>query len=317
MASLLIYVPTWKRPELLRSQLDALQSQITAYPQIRVLVSDNDSSNPKMDEIKAWCESRTQFAYRRHPSNIGGNANIALGFVDRGEADLLWILADDTTILPGAIDKIMMVSDRKFDILAFSREETAPESTRFLIEQQGIERVLANYPWGLISNVIFNTSSIEKSIDAAFSFYNSSFPHLGVLFDAANKKRSLEVQWLREADILAEGQPPYVLYKREEMYVQSLTGLPQLFQLAPRWERGRLVRGWTWRYGGAFFRSRKAQPANFLLTRGILLQYGGPLERVALFAGWMEWTLSRTRVGSNLREKLRSNPSMLRFLKRD
>jgi glycosyltransferase involved in cell wall biosynthesis len=82
MAKLLIYIPTFNRPEQLRNQLSSLHPQIEENsPQVRVIVADNNSTD---EMVKAVIEEFKSFAgieFISRTSNIDGNANILLGFI--------------------------------------------------------------------------------------------------------------------------------------------------------------------------------------------------------------------------------------------
>ena len=81
MKKLFIYIPTYNRPEAIQMQLRALAPQVAKYPsEVRVMVNDNASTKYSYDEMVKDYIQYENIHFHRNGGNIGGNANIALGF---------------------------------------------------------------------------------------------------------------------------------------------------------------------------------------------------------------------------------------------
>ena len=280
------------------------------YSTVRVVVSDNGEPSWEMDQVKNWCSARPQFSFRRNPGNIGADANIALGFTIAHSDEVLWILADDTLIKPKALACVMAALEFPADLYAFSRVPVTQSYELFDFEDVGMRYALQNYPWGLISYCLYDMQTFSNSIEQAFTYHNSSFAHLGVLFGKASKLGVLRVLWLNEFDVISDGLPP------TKPYVRSLTGMPQLFGLAPDWERRQIALDWIWRYGTWLYRFRYENPSNFLMTLALLRNYGGFRARVLLRVKHLECAFTNTRTGSILERSMKGNHTIRRLLKR-
>ncbi|MDP2232405.1 MAG: glycosyltransferase family A protein [Actinomycetota bacterium] len=126
---LFVYIPTYNRPDSLRRQLAALVGQRQDWPgDMRVLVSDNCSSALSSDDLAA-ISSEFNVKVRRNAGNIGGNANIALGFVFAQADEYLWILSDNDTIAPNAISYLAsegLVGDP--DAIVLTTQSSSPSA---------------------------------------------------------------------------------------------------------------------------------------------------------------------------------------------
>jgi glycosyltransferase involved in cell wall biosynthesis len=105
---LTIYIPTAKRPEL-ANLLASLAPQLTE--RVEVIVSDNDPTGSAFGAVKQHLgESVSRVEYSRRRIDIGGDANILRG-IEAGRGAWLWIIGDDDTVLPGALDNILAAID--------------------------------------------------------------------------------------------------------------------------------------------------------------------------------------------------------------
>jgi GT2 family glycosyltransferase len=111
---LFIYIPTYNRPNAIRAQLSALAPQVANHKdRVRVLVSDNASPHGIYDDLQK--EFGTDYIrFRKNAGNIGGNANIMLGFVFAKSDEFLWILSDNDIVTPTAIE--YLISQLRTDI---------------------------------------------------------------------------------------------------------------------------------------------------------------------------------------------------------
>jgi abequosyltransferase len=107
---LTIAIPTYNRAEDLANLLALLQTQLTPFRQVELLVSDNASSDntPQViaDAQHRFASTGARLTSHRHPTNIGADANFASCY-HRARGHFLWICGDDDLIVPGAVDEVV------------------------------------------------------------------------------------------------------------------------------------------------------------------------------------------------------------------
>ncbi|MBU4556705.1 MAG: glycosyltransferase family 2 protein [Actinobacteria bacterium] len=275
---LFVYIPTYNRPDSLRRQLASLSAQRPDWPGgMRVLVSDNCSSAISPDDLAA-VSSEFDVDVRRNVGNIGGNANIALGFVFAREDEYLWILSDNDTVAPTALSYLASqgrVGDP--DAIVLTTQSSAPSD--FVHEwTRAWDDVHEN---GLISNVIYRSSVFSDQAALAFYYHNTSFPHLCVLLGTLKERSSLRYRVLPSAEIFA---PAGDHGEQAGDYSLSYAGMPQLLPLLPRRQARKFARLWLREQGLEFFNRRTVLPGIHLSSKAHLKKYGGIRARLLLFA---------------------------------
>jgi rhamnopyranosyl-N-acetylglucosaminyl-diphospho-decaprenol beta-1,3/1,4-galactofuranosyltransferase len=103
-------VVTWQRLDLLRESLAALRAQ--ARPPDAVVVVDNASSDGTPDAIAV---EHPEVDLVRLRKNTGGAGGFAVGLhraLERHDADLIWIMDDDTVPQSGALAALLDARDR-------------------------------------------------------------------------------------------------------------------------------------------------------------------------------------------------------------
>jgi len=172
---LLVFIPTYRRPEALTRQLTALESlrQANSGVDIDIQVSHNESA-----------DALTQFTFegpshhRFNPINLGADINIALAFTACDGYDFLWILSDDDFLSQG--DGLPPLPfDNEFDLLVFDDAKDGAVETRQILASD-----LLNSRMGLISDVIYRVPSVRASLQESLNNVNSCFPHLSVIASA-------------------------------------------------------------------------------------------------------------------------------------
>lgn len=280
MNKLFIYIPTYNRPEAIKSQLSVLLPQITRIPeQTRLLVNDNDSDE-NLDDFYEKYLSFSNIQFRRNSGNIGANANIALGFTFVRPNEFLWILSDNDIVTDGAIDYILGLLDNKIDFYCFNYSVKEPT----VIEHSWDNGCQVPMDWrlGLISDALYNINSIKDSINAAFYYHNSSFPHLAVAFSAMKDK----------------GLAKYMLLPREKInnaifdstecptdYSLAHVCMPLLVPLFPAKEAKSFSIMWLRNHGVDLYRNRKRHYHLYLQSKATLAYYGG--WRASALLMWM------------------------------
>jgi hypothetical protein len=172
---LLVFIPTYRRPEALMRQLAALESLRKANPRvdIDIQVSHNESADSQT-QLTFEGPSRHRF----NPINLGADINIALAFTACDGYDFLWILSDDDFLsqddgLPP------LPFDKEFDLLVFDDAKCGIVETRQILASD-----LLNSSIGLISNVIYRVSSVRASLQESLNNVTSCFPHMSVIASA-------------------------------------------------------------------------------------------------------------------------------------
>lgn len=309
MVNLFIYIPTYSRPIALSRQLDCLFPQAGRFSnRVRIMVRDNDSKGPEFEAIKKKYQAENIEFYKNF-GNIGGNANIALGFVLSRENEFLWILSDNDLVRDDCVEYLLSVLDYSIDYVVMNDHVVASKIMPWKWSDGWIEPM--SWRQGLISAALFNTNTIRDSIGDAFSYHNSSFPHLAVACSAAKKNEQVTFMHL-----------PYWLVHDEDMssaenigdYSLSQVGMPGLLSLFPK-ESGRdFARQWTHRNGWLFYKNRYKYPELFASSRYLLIKFGGSIIHFYLFKAKMLSKLSDKMDLLATHMRMNHSKSILRFL---
>ena len=275
---LFIYIPTYNRPEALRRQLTCISAQRADWPgAMRILVSDN-ASTLVTDEDLASIASEFGVQVRRNPSNIGANANIALGFACAQAHEHLWILSDNDTIGPTGLSLVATQGIRQHaDAIIFSTAADSP----YDFTHQFADAWTGIHENGLISNVIYKASAFLPHASEAFFYHNTSFPHLGVLLSALRARETLSYRVLPSSEMFA---PATQHGEQPGDYRLSHTGMPQLLPLLPPQQARVFAVMWLRDQGREFFRQRESFPSIYLASVACIRQYGGFKARTILSA---------------------------------
>jgi hypothetical protein len=275
---LFIYVPTYNRPIALGRQLGALLPQVASRPdRVRLLVSDNASPGGFDHTLLAPYSACGNIEFRSNGGNIGANANISLGFAFCRPGEFLWILGDNDVVRGDAIQYILDSLEKTIDFYCFVNDVTEPQTVSHNWKE-GWERVM-DWRMGLISDGLYSADTIAGSVEYAFKYHNSSFPHLAVSCAAARTKGVVTFRLLPRARITAE------LVSSEEQptdYSLARVGMPLLVPLFPNWESRDFSRKWLRLHGVQFYLNRHRHPDVFVQTRATLRQYGGAAIQFAL-----------------------------------
>lgn len=306
---LLIYLPTYNRNGKLKNQLDTLVPQVQLYPEVSLVVSDNAST----DETKSVLESFRGISPRVHlrtlNSNVGGNANALLGFSSELPSQYLWILSDDDPINDHAIENILMALKPCPDLLTVQFPGYEADSGIFSIQESGITPVLQGKGWGLFSAVIYSRNLIKNSIHVGFSYHDSSFPHLAILFDACWKTPTgVSVRSIEKSEVFATEEPGAPKSKGD--YSLSLTGGASLYHLAKDSEKAKLARSWAWSnsVGAASFRRR--HPLAYNASRSFIRTHGGIRGQIYLQMGLVIYHLQKSDFGKRLQRFIMNRPAV-------
>ena len=278
LTKLFIYLPTYNRPESLRRQLRALLPQVELFPQnVRVLICDNDSSNYKVDELLHELPSLRNVEVRRNGGNIGGNANIALGFVFARSDEFLWILSDNDIVAPTAVSYLISVLDPACDFYCFVNGSETVQ--KFSYDWNSGWQKPMNWRMGLISDALYNMASIRDVVEEAFYFHNSSFPHLAVACAAARRKGVTRFHLLPRQRVSANEASSL---EQPTDYSLARICMPLLVPLFPTWEARSFCRKWLWSHGIMLHLNKSRHPHLYIQSKATLRHYGGWLASLLL-----------------------------------
>ena len=301
-------------------QIALLSSEIEGREDVRVFVSDNSEPSQQSAELEKACREKQNFTYRRNVGNIEANANFLLGYCEAKENEVLWLLADDTTVKPGSINFIMEKLDSNIEFYGFA---TSADDEQLRLPDQagqhldktifwqdtGIDKLISKTSWGGVTCALYDMNYFKNFISFGFKFHNSSFPHLAILLAAYQKNSKLKVRLLPLEIIHGENT-------EAGDYSMSIAGMPQLFTFAPSWERKKITIKWLKRYSAAFYFSRKTHPEIFEMTRQVIKNYGGLQGYFWLAIGKTEFWIRNTNFGQHLQAFIKDNKFLARFFRR-
>jgi glycosyltransferase involved in cell wall biosynthesis len=273
--SLTIYIPTFNRPKSLEKQIRILIPQIKKYREkVRVIINDNCSTTSLLHINSLISENNLHgvVELKKNPGNIGANANIALGFCSCAQKDHLWILSDDDYVSPEVLDLLLPELDGNHDVILLDIRKGILIN-ELLTDEYNTFYELHDSGAGLISNVIYRMETFSNSINAAFLFQESSFPHLAVLLFAASERGGLFLRFLNGSryleinDKTLEGDSP-------GNYDISLTGMPQLAVLMNRRVARKFLSSWYKNHWIDYLSLKNRLRPNYLKTRAIIKGWG-------------------------------------------
>ena len=168
---LTVYIPTFGRPEACLRQVAAVASQkMERGGSITVVVAIN--GDPMYDTAELLAAGADVVIER--PVNLGGNANICLGYEFAASSDYLWILGDDDLASPGAVRRILSASQTQPDLIVGSRQLSQP---RLLEDVAADELIAIDCAIDFISATVYRSEAILPHVETAFGMIVTSYPH--------------------------------------------------------------------------------------------------------------------------------------------
>jgi len=281
MKKLFIYIPTFNRINALSRQLDVILPIIKQRQgSVRLLINDN-ASDKDLSFIQKNNKNYPNIIFRKNPGNIGGNANIALGFVFAEKDEFLWILSDNDIVKEDSIDYILDALDDKVDFYCFNNEEDNPKT--FNYKWKDGCQALMDWRLGLISDGLYNMKTVNGSIDAAFYYHNSSFPHLAVAFATIKKNQIVTIGMLPKNKIT---DSIHTSSESPTDYRLAHVCMPLLAPLMPKNDARSFLSKWISLHGIDFYKNRFVYFNLYLQSRAVLNYYGGWQTRVMIRLMW-------------------------------
>lgn len=295
---LFIYIPTYNRPDALATQLASLMPQVLQYPDhVRLMICDNDSGKTQYSELAKKYADYENVICRKNAGNIGGNANIALGFIFVEAGEFLWILSDNDIVSDKAVSFILSHIDNEIDFYCFNDSVKEP----LVVEHDWHNGWDVPMDWrmGLISDGLYNANTIKNSAEDAFYYHNSSFPHLAVACSAAKKKGVVKFKLLPRSEINNS------LYGSTECptdYSLANVCMPLLVPLFPKTAAKAFCLKWLKNHGVYLYRNRAKHYHLYLQSRATLAYYGGFSGRLLLIWMWLLYLLASPLI--DVRQKI-------------
>ncbi|TKF23449.1 glycosyltransferase family 2 protein [Vibrio genomosp. F6] len=201
--SLTIYIPTYNRTDILYQLLsnlfEKLNSNVTKYENVKVIISNNASEQSYSNvELLIKEQERIFVDYDTNPINIGLSGNILKGFM-KNDSDFLWILSDDDFVDFDVIDEVLLANNCDYLYIGaevvgekyLSYDKTNYDESEFYNTFSSLSML------GLISSNIYSRK-VCKHIETGLFFSSSIFPHVGVLLSFISKSGRLRVKCIRK-----------------------------------------------------------------------------------------------------------------------
>ncbi len=165
--------PAYNAEAFLRRTLDSLAAQ--TYPSLRVLISDDASTDATAEIAEAYVRSDSRFSLVRRPRNLGwiGNTNAMLDEA-RGQANYMLFAFHDDVLFPDYVARLAARLDARPDaVLAFSDaeltiEDQAPQTAAFtrlerVTSHRARTAIMARMPqdWWIPVHGMFRTSAAQ------------------------------------------------------------------------------------------------------------------------------------------------------------
>jgi hypothetical protein len=271
MSKLFIYIPTYNRPEALKSQLNVLIPQVLKFSDdVRLMVNENGSDLIYQENIDLL-NGHFNIEYRVNCGNIEGNANIALGFIFARPNEFIWILSDNDIISDTALEYILSELDSTIDFYCFNYSVENPTVIGYKWED-GWETPM-EWRFGLISDGLYNSNSVKDSLATAFYYHNTSFPHLAVSCATAKRLKNVKFKLLPRDKI---NNSFYNTSKESPTdYTVAQVGFPLILPLFPSGKAKSFARKWLLRHGIDFYKHKKKRYNLYLQSKATLSYYGG------------------------------------------
>lgn len=253
LKKLFIYIPTYSRPEYLDMQLSALTSGASNYNgRVRILVSRNYDGGDYFEALKAKY-SVDFIEFRENVGNIGGNANIMLGFVFANKNEYLWILSDDDLITGNAVIEIL---NSMFSDLPLYHIGEYSETFKSKLTLGNVFTDPKGAGFGLISSAIFSVDYFKDSFVKGFDFLESSFPHLAIILSSLRSNISIDYEGIVHKDVFTSKILPS---HGSGDYSISSIGFGYLGEFFKSKERRIFVRNWL---GDSYYNFIQAKNGN-------------------------------------------------------
>lgn len=294
-AKLLIFIPTYNRAPTIKRQLMALLPQISQSKSVHLIVSNNCSEDDSEAMIAKMVQGYENAELQTTPANVGANANALNGFSCSFPSDYLWVLSDDTHVAPSAVSKILSAAEGEPDLISITIPGVLPRRQEYDIRVHGIGEVFSSTSWGQFGCLIYSRKYIRNSIDAGYSYHESSFPHLAILFDSCWRSQNpAKVKELVYDEVFEACSDQNL---NAGVYSLSLAGRPMLLNFGNPTEARTLAIKWSRSNALGLATFRFKHPVAWSASRYALICFGGFPARINMFLGEFLYLFLRSWIG--------------------
>jgi glycosyltransferase involved in cell wall biosynthesis len=166
-----IFIPTYKRPHLLRRAVESALAQ--TYQNIQVIVSDNDSSDETSNIAAEFLKKNRNFRYFRQGKNIGMLPNYLFG-LSQIHTEYFSFLSDDDILLPWYCEEAMKTFTKHPEIAFFAGSTIIVNEKKEIIAApimnwrgeglysppESLLQLIGNFP--VPTSVMFKKSEVEE-----------------------------------------------------------------------------------------------------------------------------------------------------------
>lgn len=304
---LIVYIPSFGNFAGALSQVKTLalqgrEARSVPWSKVEIVVSVNGCEYDR-GALEAWGARVIQ-----RPTNLGGDANIALGFVEATVADFLWILSDNDPVQPEALATIAsaLANEQAPDIVVGVSDSLLEGSRRL---DSPVTTYGGAFHIGLISAVVYRWSSFVQSTPAALQALWTGWAQIALQEHAVKTRNQTTAACVPLSQIvqLTRGdQSDDSVNRARQSYSHSFYGGALLgflsAEIAEEDGRKEVSRWWRhhWLYASAY-RPRRSWPHRnfrFTLVEG-LIRTGSLGDRTL----WIASLLPYWRLGLWLRRR--------------
>ena len=201
-----------------------------------------------------------------------------MGFVDAKKNEFLWILSDNDIVSPHAIKYILMNLDTSIDFFSFVNSEN--EAVDVIHDWDKDYEKPMHWGMGKIDDAIYNMRSASDSVEDAFVYHNTSFPHLAVAYSVGKKKGKTKFRLLPRPKIIVKELHPEGLID----YSMAWTGMALLAPLLSKYNSKKFSRNWLISQGVMFYINKDKHTHIYIQSKATLRYYGGwPIYIIELY----------------------------------
>jgi hypothetical protein len=153
---------------------------------VRVVVAINGDAEYSAESLR----SAGADVVLDRPFNLGGNANICLGYEWFANSDYLWILSDDETLHPAALSTVLRATATHPDLIVGTHGLSHAE----LIRTGGVGDIERRGGFlDLISSTIYRSELFMPLVEVAFEFIFTNYPHACLVAEAERRREISQV----------------------------------------------------------------------------------------------------------------------------
>lgn len=187
-----ISIPTYNRADFLDYSLK-MHIPLARAHNIQIYISDNASTDKTRIVVEKWMKEYPLLQYYKNDHNVGAVKNVQLA-LKKANSKYVWLISDNCLIDENALKKVLEYSTQCFDLIILNHSNRVTDVEYDIYKDCNM--LLHDLGWHLtlISVIVFSQNLIKK---ADFERYNNtSFPHIGAIFESLIHQNDINVGWL-------------------------------------------------------------------------------------------------------------------------